>query len=60
MDIFEVLRWHKLCLNIDKYVFGVVASKFLRYLITHRGIEVNPDQIGVIQWLKSLSNPKEV
>jgi len=43
MDVFEVLRRHKLRLNANKCAFGVGVGKFLRYLITHRGIEVNPD-----------------
>ena len=60
LDIFEVLRQHWLCLNADKCAFGVGAGKFLGYLITHRGIEVNPDQISAIERLKSPSNPKEV
>ena len=51
---------HKLRLNVDKCAFGVGAGKFLRYMITHRGIEVNPDQIKAVKRLKSLSNPKEV
>ena len=29
-------------------------------MITHRGIEVNPDQISAIERLKPPSNPKEV
>ena len=60
MDVFEVLRWHKLCLNADKCAFRVGFGKFFRYLITHQGIEVNPNQISAIEHLKSLSNPKEV
>ena len=36
------------------------AGKFLRYLITNRGIEVNPDQIEAVKRLRSPSNPKEV
>ena len=35
MDIFEVLRRHRLRLNVDKCAFGVGASKFLGYMITH-------------------------
>ena len=35
MDIFEVLRRHRLRLNADKCAFGVGASKFLGYMITH-------------------------
>ena len=59
-EVFEVLRRHKLRLNTDKCAFGMGVSKFLGYLITNRGIEVNPDQIEVVKSLKSLSNPKEV
>ena len=58
--VFEVLRQHKLRLNADKCAFGVGAGKFLGYLITSRGIEVNPDQIEAVKRLKLPSNPKEV
>ena len=60
MDVFEILRRHKLHLNADKCAFGVGAGKFLGYIITHQGIEVNLDQISAIECLKSPSNPKEV
>ena len=55
-----MLRQHKLRLNADKCAFRVGAGKFLGYLITKRGIEVNPDQIEAVQHLKPPSNPKEV
>ena len=42
-DIFEILRKHKLCLNVSKCSFGVGLGKFLGYMVTHRGIEVSPD-----------------
>ena len=58
--VFEVLWQHQLCLNAEKCAFGVGASKFLGYLITCWGIEVNPDQIEAVKRLKSPSNPKEV
>ena len=38
-ETFSMLREHKLCLNVSKYAFGVSSGKFLRYMITHRGIE---------------------
>ena len=41
--VFEVLRQHKLGLNAEKCAFWVGIGKFLGYLITNRGIEVNPD-----------------
>ena len=40
---FNVLRKHKLRLNASKCSFGVGSGKFLGYMVTHRGIEVNPD-----------------
>ena len=58
--MFEVLRQHKLHLNANKCAFGVGAGKFLGYLITNRGIEVNLDQIEAEKRLKPKSNSKEV
>ena len=45
---------------MDKCTFGVGASKFLGYLITNYGIEVNLDQIEAVQRLKPPGNLKEV
>ena len=59
-DIFNVLRKHKLRLNASKCSFGVGSGKFLGYMVTHRGIEVNPDQIKAILDLKPPRNAKEV
>ena len=49
---FGILRKHKLHLNASKCSFGVGSGKFLGYMVTHRGIEVNPDQIKAINDLK--------
>ena len=51
-NIFEILRKHKLRLNTSKCSFGVGSRKFLGYMVTHRGIEVNPDQIKAIYSLQ--------
>ena len=48
-NVFSVLREHKLHLYASKYSFGVSSGKLLGYMITHRGIEVNPDQIKAIK-----------
>ena len=47
-SIFEILRKYKLHLNASKCSFGVSSSKFLGYMVTHRGIEISPDQIKAI------------
>ena len=59
-DIFEILRRHKLHLNTSKCSFGIGSRKFLGYMVTHHGIEVNPDQIKAINDLQPPRNPKEV
>ena len=58
--IFQILRKYKLRLNASKCSFGVGSSKFLGYMVTHRGIEVNSNQIKAINNLRSPRNPKEV
>ena len=59
-NIFEILRRHKLRLNASKCSFGVRLGKFFGYMVTDRGIEVNPDQIKAINSLQPPRNPKEV
>jgi len=59
-NIFAILRKYKLWLNTSKCSFVVGSGKFLGYMVTHRRIEVNPDQIKVINNLQPPRNPKEV
>ena len=59
-SIFEILREHKLRLNASKCSFGVGSEKFLGYVVTYKGIEVNPDRIKTINNLQPPQNPKEV
>ena len=58
--IFEILKNYKLRLNASKCSFGIRSGKFLGYMVTHRGIEVNPDLIKAINNLRSPWNPKEM
>ena len=59
-NIFEILRKHKLRLNASKCSFSVGSGKFLSYMVTHKGIKVNPNQIKVINSLQPPRNPKKV
>ena len=59
-NIFRILRKYKLHLNAAKCSFGIGFGKFLGYMVTHCGIEVDPNQIRVINDLQSPQNPKEV
>ena len=49
VEVFKILRQHKLSLNASKCAFGLESGKFLGYMITTQGIEVNLDQIIAIQ-----------
>ena len=40
-ETFRTLRLHKLRLNASKCIFGVDSRKFLGFIVSHRGIEVN-------------------
>ena len=51
-SIFEILRKHRLHLNASKCSFDVGSDKFLGYMVTHWGIEVNLDQIKAISSLQ--------
>ena len=59
-NIFEILRKLKLRLNASKCSFGVRSGKFLGYMVTHLGIEVNPNQVKATNSLQPPWNPKEV
>ena len=59
-DVFGILRKYRLRLNASKCSFGMGSGKFLSYMVTHRGIEVSPDQIRAIHSMQPPRNPKEV
>ena len=59
-NIFAILKKHKLRLYTSKCSFGVESGKFLSYMVTHRRIKVNPDQIKAINNLQPPRNPKKV
>ena len=47
-------------LNPTKCAFGVSARKFLGFMVSSRGIEVNPDKIKAVLDMQPPSNPKEI
>ena len=44
-EAFDTLRRYNIKLNPSKYAFRVSSSKFLGFMVSHRGIELNPDKI---------------
>jgi len=59
-EIFTTIAKYKLKLNPEKCVFAVETGKFLGFLLTERGIEVNLEKYTVILAMRSLISVKEV
>ena len=47
-------------LNPAKCVFGVASGKFLGFIVSQRGIEVNPEKVQAIIDMTSPKTVKEV
>ena len=47
-------------LNPSKCAFGVTAGKFMGFMVSHRGIEVNPKKVRAIMELSPSKTVKEV
>jgi hypothetical protein len=59
-QLFERLRKYEVKLNPTKYSFGVKSGKLLGFVVSDRGIEVDPDKVMVIQSMPSLKIEKEL
>ena len=57
---FNRLREYEMRLNPAKCTFGVVRGKVLEYMITERGIEVDPKKIKAIMKMKPPTTVTEV
>jgi len=51
--VFDRIRAHNMCLNLKKCFFGVMAGKFMGFMVTQRGIEANPDKCEAILNMRS-------
>ena len=59
-ETFDTLRSYNMKLNPNKCAFGVMAGKFLGFMVSQRGIEVNPEKIRAIMELEPPMTVKEV
>jgi hypothetical protein len=57
---FDRLRSTRTMLNPDKCVFGVSVGKLPSFLVSHRGIEANPEKIKAIEEMRPPSHIKDV
>ena len=47
-SIFDIMRAHQLMMNPTKSFLGVSSGKFLGFIVTSKGIHVDPDKIKAI------------
>ena len=59
-ETFDTLRQYNMKLNPSKCAFRVSSGKFLGFMVSHRGIEANPNKIQTILDMKPPQNVKEV
>ena len=59
-ETFDTLRSYNMKLNPNKCAFGVMVGKFLGFMVSQRGIEVNPEKIQAIMELEPPRTVKEV
>lgn len=58
-ETLRTVRKYRMRLNPAKYTFRVRSRKFLEYMVTERGIEVNPLKVKAIQEMKPPHTLKE-
>jgi hypothetical protein len=58
--VFNSLRRYRWKLNPKKCVFGVPTGKLLGFIVSHRGIEANPEKIEVIMRMEAPRSQKKV
>ena len=59
-ETFDTLQSYNMKLNPGKCTFGVTAGKFLGFMVSQRGIKVNPEKIRAIIELELSRTVKEV
>jgi hypothetical protein len=59
-ETFANLRKVNIKLNLAKCTFGVPSGKLLGFLMSHRGIEANPDKVKAIEEMRPSCNLKEM
>ena len=54
---FDTLRRYRMKLNLAKFVFRFLSGKFLGFMVSQRGIEVDPEKVRA---MLDLTSPKIV
>jgi len=60
LKMFQRLRKYKLRLNPNKCTFGVRSGKLLGFIVSQKGIEVDPDKVRAIREMPAPKTEKQV
>ena len=58
--VFGIMMAHQLKMNSTKSFLGVSSGKFIEFILTSRGIHLDPDKLKVIQGMQPLKILKEL
>ena len=58
--MFERLRKYQLRLNLAKCTFGVKSGKLLGFIVSQKGIEVDPEKVKAILEMQEPRTKKQV
>src|SRR4051812_17809089 len=59
-EVFNLVRAHQLKMNPTKFFLGVSSGKFLEFVITSKGIHLDPEKISTIRDMEPPRSLKEL
>ena len=59
-ETFNTLKRYNMKLNPSKCAFRIASRKFLGFMVSHKGIEANPEKIKAILDMQPPQSIKEV
>lgn len=59
-ETFDILRKYNMKLNPEKCAFMVSSGKFLVFMVSNWGIEINLDEIKATEYINVVNNIKTV
>jgi len=58
--VFEIIRTHQLKMNPTKSFLGVANGKFLGFVVTSKGIHLDPEKVRAVQEMQPPRNLREL
>ena len=57
--VFEIMRAYQLKMNLKSFL-GVASGKFLEFMMTSKGIHLDPEKVHAVQEMQPLRNLREL